>query len=184
VAGTVPSRSIGVHSWVRSHCEPQPVQVNRGSGGTPGGSGSHLHASWQANWASGSGTVPSSWARVGGREPRLDPCSPYRDVVSAIADDATTAPARLTAFVRGDVQGVGFRWWARARALELGLVGHATNRPDGRVQVVAEGDRSICARLLALLAEQPSTTARPGRVTGVTEQWSAPRGTTSGFVER
>ena len=47
---------------------------------------------------------------------------------------------RMTVFVRGRVQGVGFRWWARARALELGLVGHARNTDDGRVEVVAEGD--------------------------------------------
>ena len=31
---------------------------------------------------------------------------------------------RALVFVRGRVQGVGFRWWTRARALELGLVGH------------------------------------------------------------
>ncbi len=35
--------------------------------------------------------------------------------------------ARLTAWVEGRVQGVGFRWWARARALELGLSGWAEN---------------------------------------------------------
>ncbi|KQX69563.1 acylphosphatase [Angustibacter sp. Root456] len=95
-----------------------------------------------------------------------------------------TGPVRLTAFVRGDVQGVGFRWWTRSRALELGLAGHATNLPDGRVQVVAEGERAACDRLLTQLAEQPSTTGRPGRVTGVTEQWTQARGTTSGFTER
>ena len=40
---------------------------------------------------------------------------------------------RLTAWVHGRVQGVGFRWWTRSRALELGLTGYAANRPDGRV---------------------------------------------------
>jgi acylphosphatase len=93
-------------------------------------------------------------------------------------------PARLTAFVRGAVQGVGFRWWSRARALELGLVGTASNLSDGRVQVVAEGDRAACERLLALLEEQPSTARRPGRVTGVTAQWGEARGAESGFSER
>ena len=38
---------------------------------------------------------------------------------------------RMTAFVHGSVQGVGFRWWTRSRALELGLAGHATNMADG-----------------------------------------------------
>lgn len=106
----------------------------------------------------------------------------YRSRVSEHRDPTDTV--RLTAFVRGDVQGVGFRWWTRSRALELGLSGHATNLPDGRVQVVAEGERAACDRLLRQLAEQPSTTGRPGRVSGVTEQWTAARGTTSGFTER
>ena len=97
---------------------------------------------------------------------------------------AENGPVRLTAFVRGAVQGVGFRWWARARALELGLVGSATNLGDGRVQVVVEGDRATCERLLQLLEERPSTARRPGRVTGVTAQWATARGTDVGFVER
>ncbi|MDQ1631277.1 MAG: acylphosphatase [Frankiaceae bacterium] len=87
---------------------------------------------------------------------------------------------RLTAWVRGHVQGVGFRWWARARALEFGLVGTATNLDDGRVEVVAEGTRSACTSLLDAL-RGPST---PGSVSGVTERWSAARGMFSGFVER
>lgn len=56
---------------------------------------------------------------------------------------------RMTAFVRGNVQGVGFRWWTRSRALELGLAGHATNKADGRVQVVAEGSKEDCEKLPA-----------------------------------
>ncbi len=41
--------------------------------------------------------------------------------------DRPAAPVRLIAWVHGQVQGVGFRWWTRSRALELGLVGSATN---------------------------------------------------------
>ncbi|HEX2315546.1 MAG TPA: acylphosphatase [Thermomonospora sp.] len=89
-------------------------------------------------------------------------------------------PVRLTAWARGRVQGVGFRWWVRARALELGLVGSATNLADGRVEVVAEGPRDACERLLELL-RGPGT---PGRVTGVAERWTEPRGGLAGFVER
>ncbi len=90
---------------------------------------------------------------------------------------------RLTAFVLGSVQGVGFRWWTRSRALELGLTGHATNLQDGRVQVVAEGPREKCERLLELLREESSSTRRPGVVEAVVEQWAEPRGE-SGFIER
>jgi acylphosphatase len=88
-------------------------------------------------------------------------------------------PVRLTAFVTGRVQGVGFRWWTRARALELGLTGSATNLADGRVQVVAEGAREAAVRLLELL--RGSTT--PGRVDAVVERWGPARGE-QGFVER
>ena len=58
---------------------------------------------------------------------------------------------RLTAWVHGYVQGVGFRGWTRSRALELGLTGYAANQADGRVLVVAQGSRPGCAQLLELL---------------------------------
>ncbi|MET9339488.1 MULTISPECIES: acylphosphatase [unclassified Nonomuraea] len=87
---------------------------------------------------------------------------------------------RLTAWVRGHVQGVGFRWWTRARALELGLVGWARNTPDGRVEVVAEGSREAGVKLVELLKGCDT----PGRVDGVVERWSEARGSLSGFVER
>ncbi|MGH8891528.1 MAG: acylphosphatase [Acidothermaceae bacterium] len=105
---------------------------------------------------------------------------------SDAADFGASEPVRLTAWVRGRVQGVGFRWWVRARALELGLIGSASNLDDGRVEVIAEGDRAICERLLELLAG-PSAASRPGAVTGVVERWSRPdatRPSPSGFVER
>jgi acylphosphatase len=98
--------------------------------------------------------------------------------------DSAGDAVRLNAFVRGRVQGVGFRWWVRARALELGLVGHAANLDDGRVEVVAEGPREPCEHLLRLLREEPSSTGRPGHVTGVGDRWTEPRGTATGFIER
>jgi acylphosphatase len=87
---------------------------------------------------------------------------------------------RLTAWVHGQVQGVGFRWWTRARALELGLVGSASNLPDGRVEIVAEGARNGCVVLLALL-RSPGT---PGSVATVVERWGQARGGLTGFRER
>jgi acylphosphatase len=87
---------------------------------------------------------------------------------------------RMTAWVHGHVQGVGFRWWTRCRALELGLVGHATNLSDGRVEVVAEGPRVACERLLAALRSGSA----PGYVQQVTERFTTARGDVSGFVER
>lgn len=90
----------------------------------------------------------------------------------------------MLVFVRGRVQGVGFRWWTRARALELGLVGHARNMPDGRVEVVAQGRRRSVEALVELLREDPSTRSRPGRVDGVVVQRHAPRPGVEGFLER
>lgn len=94
-------------------------------------------------------------------------------------------PIRVTVNVRGRVQGVGFRWWTRSRALELGLVGHARNTSDGRVEVVAQGSRGSVMRLVGLLGEHPSTTHRPGEVVTVsTPIETAPRESVSGFVEK
>ncbi len=93
---------------------------------------------------------------------------------------ASVADVRLTAWVHGDVQGVGFRWWTRRRALELGLTGYASNRPDGRVQVVAQGAREECERLLGLL--QGGNT--PGTVDNVVADWTQATEPINGFSER
>jgi acylphosphatase len=88
---------------------------------------------------------------------------------------------RLTAWVRGRVQGVGFRWYTRAKALEIGgLSGFALNLADGRVQIVAEGERARCEGLLRWLRDGDT----PGRVDGVTEIWDSPRGIYDGFAIR
>jgi acylphosphatase len=88
--------------------------------------------------------------------------------------------ARLTAWVQGRVQGVGFRWWVRSSALELDLVGAVENLVDGRVKVIAEGSRDNCADLLSRL----EGTEAPGRVAQVTFRWDQARGGLTGFVER
>ncbi|MEW9517097.1 acylphosphatase [Streptomyces tubercidicus] len=88
---------------------------------------------------------------------------------------------RVTAWVRGRVQGVGFRWFTRANALRIGeLAGFAVNLGDGRVQVVAEGPKEHCDQLLDWLR----TGDTPGRVDGVTEIWGTPRGGYDGFEIR
>lgn len=87
---------------------------------------------------------------------------------------------RLTAWVHGHVQGVGFRWWTRCRALEQGLTGYAANHPDGRVQVVAHGPREAGEKLLELLRGDST----PGRVDKVVADWSEATERFTGFVER
>jgi acylphosphatase len=87
---------------------------------------------------------------------------------------------RLTAWVSGRVQGVGFRWWTRCRALESGLVGSAENLADGRVEVVAEGPKDHCEQLLSALRSPVS----PGSVDHVIDHWSTARGGLIGFIEK
>ncbi len=87
---------------------------------------------------------------------------------------------RLTVWVEGRVHGVGFRWWARSAALELGLTGVAENLADGRVKVIAEGSETACRELLGRI-EGPGT---PGRVIRVTQRWDRPSGRFPGFSER
>jgi acylphosphatase len=46
---------------------------------------------------------------------------------------------RVRVLVTGDVQGVGYRWAARAEAVGRGLAGWVRNLGDGRVEAVFEG---------------------------------------------
>lgn len=64
---------------------------------------------------------------------------------------------RLTARVRGRVQGVGYRWWVVDAATRLGLVGWVRNTDDDDVvEIVAEGDRAALDVLTGELARGPS----------------------------
>jgi acylphosphatase len=58
-------------------------------------------------------------------------------------------------FIAGRVQGVGFRYWTVGRARHHGLVGWVRNRRDGRVEVLAYGDRSVLDGFERELAEGP-----------------------------
>ena len=86
-------------------------------------------------------------------------------------------------FVRGRVQGVGFRWWTRARALELGLIVFARNLDDGRVEICGQGPPEGVERLRELIEEEPSSTGRPGYVQSCVVQRRALRSDLSGFRE-
>lgn len=57
--------------------------------------------------------------------------------------------------VTGVVQGVGFRWFARREARNLGLTGWVRNRADGTVQVLARGNERAVARFEELLRQGP-----------------------------
>ncbi len=54
---------------------------------------------------------------------------------------------RAHIFYSGRVQGVGFRATAHAYAQNLKLCGWVKNLPDGRVEILAEGDREKITQL-------------------------------------
>jgi acylphosphatase len=48
----------------------------------------------------------------------------------------------------GSVQGVGFRWTARALGARFAVTGFVRNLPDGRVHLVAEGSTEEVQKFL------------------------------------
>jgi acylphosphatase len=79
---------------------------------------------------------------------------------------------RLHVFVRGHVQGVGFRYTTQAEAKKLGLGGWVRNLHDGGVEVEAEGDRPQLEAFLAFLQRGPLG----AHVDAVDSEWLAAQG--------
>ena len=86
-------------------------------------------------------------------------------------------PERLHGVIKGDVQGVGFRFFLIRRAQALGLTGWVANRDDGVVEFVAEGRRQDLEQLERVAREGP----RMARVTAVEVNWSEATGDLSRF---
>ncbi len=86
-------------------------------------------------------------------------------------------PRRLEATVHGRVQGVGFRYFVRRKAQELGLHGWVRNLRSGAVQLAAEGPEEDLQRLLKSVRTGPPMSW----VERVEVHWSEPRGETGPF---
>jgi acylphosphatase len=84
---------------------------------------------------------------------------------------------RLHGVIKGDVQGVGFRYYLIRRAQALGLTGWGANRDDGVVEFVAEGTRRDLEQLERAAHEGP----RQARVTAVEVNWSEATGDLNRF---
>ena len=70
---------------------------------------------------------------------------------------------RLRATVTGRVQGVGYRYFVQSLATRLELSGWVRNRPDGGVELEAEGTAGALAALVDELKVGPTLS----KVTGV-----------------
>lgn len=81
--------------------------------------------------------------------------------------------------VRGRVQGVGFRYYAREMALLEGVVGFVRNLADGCVEAMAEGDQAAVVAFERAIRRGPPG----GRVDEVETDAVDPTGASS-FVIR
>jgi acylphosphatase len=84
--------------------------------------------------------------------------------------------ARRRVVVRGNVQGVFFRDSCRQKARSRGVAGWVTNRPDGAVEAVFEGDAGAVQAMVDWCGQGP----RGAQVESVDESTEEPEGL-SGF---
>ena len=85
--------------------------------------------------------------------------------------------ARLHLYYQGRVQGVGFRWAVREVATGFDVTGWVRNLSDGRVELVAEGERP---ELGAFQTAIPKAGLRRF-IRSATEDWSNGTGEFRGF---
>ena len=75
---------------------------------------------------------------------------------------------RLEILVSGRVQGVFFKAFTAKKARELNLVGWVANLPDGRVKIVAQGEKDSLQELLESVKLGPPL----AKVSKVDSKWS------------
>jgi acylphosphatase len=88
------------------------------------------------------------------------------------------ATVRKRVLYGGRVQGVGFRYTTTAMARRFPVAGNVRNLPDGRVELVVEGEEKDVAAFLAAVAGHWSDA-----ITEVAETDELPQGLT-GFTIR
>lgn len=63
---------------------------------------------------------------------------------------------KITATISGHVQGVGFRYQTHNIAKRFDIVGYVMNKPDGNVELVAEGERHELDLFIAAVNDELS----------------------------
>ncbi|MBN1327228.1 MAG: acylphosphatase [Candidatus Cloacimonetes bacterium] len=61
----------------------------------------------------------------------------------------------LEIFVSGRVQGVSYRYFVLKNAIDRGISGYVRNLVDGRVTVIARGDKEKLREFLKILQQGP-----------------------------
>lgn len=77
---------------------------------------------------------------------------------------------RMRLVIEGRVQGVWFRDSTRRKAVSLGVFGWVRNRPDGTVEVIAEGPEELVEELVSW-CKQGSPASKVRKVHKIREQW-------------
>ena len=80
--------------------------------------------------------------------------------------------ARATVFYSGRVQGVGFRATVRQLACGYEINGTVRNLEDGRVELIAEGERAEVEAFLTAIAESDLS----GYINARPESWGEAQG--------
>ena len=84
---------------------------------------------------------------------------------------------RVHIFVSGRVQGVAFRGDTQQVARELGLTGWVKNLPDGRVEIIAEGEEQKIKDLIERTKQGPPT----AQVNNIDIKWQEYKGEFKNF---
>lgn len=84
---------------------------------------------------------------------------------------------QIHALVSGYVQGVNFRYYAVHQAKALGLHGFVKNLLDGRVEVVAQGNKEQLERMVEWLNHGPASAS----IEDVQVEWSETKKKFKGF---
>lgn len=69
----------------------------------------------------------------------------------------TDSKVRINLQISGSVQGVGFRYFVKKHAQDLGLCGWVQNQPDGSVEAEFEGDPETVEQMIALCRQGPGS---------------------------
>ena len=87
------------------------------------------------------------------------------------------ATSRAYLLIEGKVQGVYYRVFTQKEAQSLGLTGWVRNCADGKVESVAEGERSKIEDLISWCRKGPAE----AKVRKITVKWEAYQGEFAAF---